>query len=195
MAGLVDEQVLDGVPDGEGRGLAPERVEDLDLVRVLVPAGARRGDDEPTVGQAVQARPASSHGAQLGEFDVAARMDGDDQRVEGQDIVAGLRSALGEQPVGDAEDVDGAGQDMAVVVRSGEVGVGDEDSLAHERALLVSGHGHRSLRCSLGGGGWPQAGPRVGELRLPAVKGTTWRIPNRVTKYEAPFEEQLLPAA
>ncbi|MEV5583836.1 hypothetical protein AB0L39_35455, partial [Streptomyces parvus] len=33
------------------------RVEDLDLVRVLVAAGARGGDDEPAVGQAVQVRP------------------------------------------------------------------------------------------------------------------------------------------
>lgn len=57
MAGLVYEQVLDGVPDGEGRGLAA-------------------------------------------------------QRVEGQDIAAGLRSAVGKQPVGGAEDVDGAGQDV-----------------------------------------------------------------------------------
>ncbi|MFJ4776771.1 hypothetical protein [Streptomyces sp. NPDC088762] len=56
MAGLVHEQVLDGVPDGEGRGLAAERVKDLDLVRVLAPAGAGRGDDEPAVGQAVQER-------------------------------------------------------------------------------------------------------------------------------------------
>ncbi|GES28457.1 hypothetical protein AB0G60_00035 [Streptomyces angustmyceticus] len=91
------------------------RVEDLDLVRVLVPAGARSGDGEPAVGQAVQVRRAGPHGAQLGEFDVAARMDGDDQGVEGQDIAAGTRSAFGKQPVGGAEDVDGTGQDVAVV--------------------------------------------------------------------------------
>ncbi|MEU4920771.1 hypothetical protein AB0G29_15615 [Streptomyces parvus] len=36
------------------------RVEDLDLVRVLVAAGARGGDDEPAVGQAVQVRPAAT---------------------------------------------------------------------------------------------------------------------------------------
>ncbi|MEU6148238.1 hypothetical protein ABZ848_48930 [Streptomyces sp. NPDC047081] len=66
------------------------RIEDLDLVRVLVPAGAGRGDDEPGVRQAVQVRPAGSHRARLGEFDMAVRMDGDDQGVEGVDIAAGL---------------------------------------------------------------------------------------------------------
>ncbi|WP_161501092.1 hypothetical protein [Embleya scabrispora] len=118
VAVLVDEQVFDGVPDGEGRHLAAERVEDSDLVRVLVSAGAGRGNDESAVGQAVQAWPTGSHGAQLGEFDVAARVNGDDQRVEGRQIAGGLRSTFGEQPVGDAEDVDGTGQDVAVVVGS-----------------------------------------------------------------------------
>ncbi|MFF3091016.1 hypothetical protein ACFVRB_39140 [Streptomyces nojiriensis] len=54
VAGVVREQALDGVPDGEGRGLAAERVEGLDLV--VVPAVAGHGDDEPAVGQTVQVR-------------------------------------------------------------------------------------------------------------------------------------------
>ncbi|MFE6199150.1 hypothetical protein [Streptomyces sp. NPDC057838] len=144
VAGLVHEQVLDGVPDGEGRDLAAERVEDLDLVRVLIPADAGCCDDEPAVGQAVQMRPAGPHGTQLGEFDVAARMDGDDQRVEGKGIAAGLRSTVGKQPVRGTEDIDGTGQDVAVVVRSGQVGVGNEGSLLHgqgspERAVTAFG--------------------------------------------------------
>jgi hypothetical protein len=43
---------------------------------------------------------------------------------------------FGKQPVGDAENVDGTGQDMAVVVRLREVGVGNEDGLLHGHALL-----------------------------------------------------------
>ncbi|MEU5583303.1 hypothetical protein ABZ791_37795 [Streptomyces huasconensis] len=146
MADLVNEQVLDGVPDGEGQGLAPKRVEDLDLVRVLVPAGARRGDDEPTVRQAVQVRPAGSHGAQLGEFDVAARVDGDDQPVEALDIAAGLRSALGKQPVGGTEDIAGTGQDVAAVVRAGRWAWGMGAVFSTGGLSMVGGHGQRSLR-------------------------------------------------
>ncbi|GAA2370510.1 hypothetical protein GCM10010378_07290 [Streptomyces viridochromogenes] len=78
-------------------------------------------------------RPAGPYGAQLGEFDVAALMDGDDQRVEGQGIAAGLRSMVGKQPVRGAEDVDGTGQDVAVVVRSGQVDVGNEGGGLHGR--------------------------------------------------------------
>nr|BBJ47404.1 hypothetical protein SAVMC3_00330 [Streptomyces avermitilis] len=169
VAGLVHEQVLDGVPDGEGGGLAAERVEDLDLVRVLVPAGAGCCDDEPAVRQAVQVRPAGPHGAQLGEFDVAARMYGDDQRVEGQDIAAGLRSAVGKQPVGGAEDVDGAGQDVVGVVRSGKVGIGNEGSLLHGRALL----GGRSRRsgAAVSGGGARAVESEAGRLEGMALSG------------------------
>ncbi|UGQ12030.1 hypothetical protein LO772_35665 [Yinghuangia sp. ASG 101] len=43
----------------------------------------------------------------------------------------GLRSAFGKQPVGDAEDVDGTGQDVAVVVWFREAGVGNEGGLPH----------------------------------------------------------------
>ncbi|MGW0556753.1 hypothetical protein ACWDZ6_21555 [Streptomyces sp. NPDC002926] len=81
-------------------------------------------------------RPAGPHGAQLGEFDVAAQIDGNDQRVKGQDIAAGLRSAFGKQPVGGAVNVDGTGQDVAVMVRLREVGVGNEGGLLHGLALL-----------------------------------------------------------
>jgi hypothetical protein len=76
-----------------------------------VPADARPGDDEPALGQGVQVRPAGPHGAQFGESGIAARIDGNDQRVKGQVIDAGLRSPFGQQPVSGAENVDGAGQD------------------------------------------------------------------------------------
>ncbi|MGW7052918.1 hypothetical protein [Streptomyces sp. NPDC054887] len=99
-AGLVQEQVLESVSDREGRGLAAEGVEDLDQVDVLVTAGVRGGDDEAAVGQAVQVPPAGPRGVQLGEFDVAARIGGDDPGVEGPDIAAGLPRVLGKQPVG-----------------------------------------------------------------------------------------------
>ncbi|MFF9896833.1 hypothetical protein [Streptomyces longispororuber] len=170
MAGLVHEQVLDGVPDGIGRGLAAERVEDLDLVRVHVPAGARRGDDEPGVRQAVQVRPAGSHRVELGAFDMAVRMNGDDQGVEGRDIAAGLRSAFGKQPVGDAEDIDGTCQDVAVEVRSGEVGVGSEGGLPHGRAL--QGGRSRSSGAAVSGGRWrATCGERSG---APREHGPFW---------------------
>ncbi|MFD7399720.1 hypothetical protein ACFV60_32350 [Streptomyces virginiae] len=146
VAGLVHEHVLDGVTDGEGRGLAAERVEDLDLVRVLVPAGAGGGYDEPAVGQPVQARPPGPYGAQLGEFDVAVGVDGDDQRVEGLDVADVLRSPIGEQPVGGAEGVDGTGRRVTVMVLAGQTGVGDEGGSLHGRALLGGGCGQRALR-------------------------------------------------
>ncbi|MFE7860527.1 hypothetical protein, partial [Streptomyces sp. NPDC057403] len=136
LAGLIHEKVLDGVSDGEGRGLAAERVEDLDLSGVLEAAVARRGDHEPAVGQASEMRPAGAHGVEFRAFDVAVRMDGDDQGVERRDIGAGLRDAFGKQPVSGAENVDGAGQDVELVVRSGKTGVGDEGGLLHGRALL-----------------------------------------------------------
>ncbi|GGY62057.1 hypothetical protein GCM10010326_66140 [Streptomyces xanthochromogenes] len=107
------------------------RVEDLDLVRVLVSAGARCGDYEPAVGQAIQMRPAGSHGAQFGEFGVTVRIDGSDQRVKGTDSVASLRNVVGKQPVRGAENVDGTGQNVTVMVRMGQMGVGNEDGLLH----------------------------------------------------------------
>ncbi|WP_405820437.1 hypothetical protein OG241_32780 [Streptomyces sp. NBC_01390] len=46
-------------------------------------------------------------------------MDGDDQSVEGPGIAAGLRSAVGKQPVGDAEDVDSTGQNPSLNLAGG----------------------------------------------------------------------------
>ncbi|GGX56429.1 hypothetical protein [Streptomyces fructofermentans] len=61
------------------------------------------------------------------------------------DTAAGPGSAFGRQPVGGAEDIDGTGQDVAVVVLLGQVGVGNEDGLLHggplrERSVAVIGH-------------------------------------------------------
>ncbi|MFC9956151.1 hypothetical protein ACFVIB_02175 [Streptomyces nigra] len=156
-AGLVHEEVLDGVPDGEGRGLTAERVGDLYLIGVRVSADARRGDDEPAVGQAVKVRPAGSDGAQLGEFDAAVRLDGNDQRVKRPDSVARLRSVLGKQPVGGAGNVDGTDQDMAVMVHMGQMSVGNEGGLLHEAALLSG--------CSVTANGYCGAAPAVRERR------------------------------
>ncbi|MFJ2936892.1 hypothetical protein ACIO8G_29535 [Streptomyces sp. NPDC087219] len=74
----VGEQVLDRVPDGEGPGLAAQRVEDLHLAAVGVgAAGAGRGDDEPAVRQPVQVREPGPQGAQLGDLDAAVVPHGD----------------------------------------------------------------------------------------------------------------------
>lgn len=127
--------------------------------------------ESAAVRQPVQLGPPGPYGAEFGGLDGTAVVDGDDQRVEGVDVATRLRGALGEQPVRGAEGVDGTAQDMAVVVRAGQTGVGDEGDLVRGALLGGRSRGAVGRLRGAGPGGARARESGAGRLRGMALSG------------------------